>query len=53
MVGRMIELDPVIEEDANLPLPVPLNYVSDISKAQDELGWNPQIGIEEGLRTLL
>ncbi len=52
-VGRIIELDPIIEEDSNLSLPVPLNYVSDLGRIQNELGWQPQIGIEEGLRSLL
>ncbi len=52
-VGRSIQLDPVIEEDPKLPLPVPLNYISDISRIQDDLGWQPQISIEEGLGNLL
>ena len=52
-VGRSIQLEPVIEEDARLPLPVPLNYISDINRVQDDLGWQPQISIEEGLGNLL
>jgi nucleoside-diphosphate-sugar epimerase len=52
-IGRMIEIEAIIEEDSNLPLPVPLNYVSDLSRIQNELDWQPQIGIEEGLRTIL
>ncbi len=52
-VGRLIELEPIIDEQSNAPAPVPLDYVSDISRAREELGWQPIIGIEEGLRSLL
>ncbi len=52
-VGRLIELAPVIEPNAKAPAPVPLNYVSDISRARAELGWRPEIGVEDGLRRLL
>jgi nucleoside-diphosphate-sugar epimerase len=52
-VGKLIELQPVIETDPDLPHPVPFNYVSDLSRVREELGWQPQIGFEEGLRTLL
>jgi nucleoside-diphosphate-sugar epimerase len=52
-VGRLIQLEPVIEETARVPAPVPFNYVSDLSLARAELGWQPLIGIEEGLRSLL
>ena len=51
-VGQMIECTPLIEENP-LPAPVPLNYISDISRVQAELNWRPEIGIEEGLRSLL
>jgi nucleoside-diphosphate-sugar epimerase len=52
-VGRLIEREPVIDEEANTLAPAPFDYVSDISRARAELGWEPQIGIEEGLRSLL
>jgi len=52
-IGRMIELQPVIEEDPTIPLPVPLNYVSDLTRIKSDLGFEPQIGIDEGLRNLL
>jgi len=52
-VGRLIELEPMIDDDTRMPWPVPLNYVSDLTRIRDELGWQPQIGIEEGLRNLL
>ncbi|HEV7859462.1 MAG TPA: NAD(P)-dependent oxidoreductase [Pyrinomonadaceae bacterium] len=52
-IGRMIEIPPVIDETAMIPPPVPLNYISDLSRIRKELGWQPTIGIEEGLRSLL
>src|SRR5882672_10168238 len=51
-VGKMIQLEPVIADD-DLPHPVPVNYVSDLSRIKERLGWRPEIGIEEGLRSLL
>ena len=52
-VGEMIQRTPVIDANAALAAPVPLNYISDLTHIQNELGWQPQIGIEEGLRSLL
>jgi nucleoside-diphosphate-sugar epimerase len=52
-VGRLIQLEPVITADARTPPPVPFNYVSDLSRIRAELGWQPLIGIEEGLQSLL
>ncbi|HEU5460495.1 MAG TPA: NAD(P)-dependent oxidoreductase [Pyrinomonadaceae bacterium] len=52
-IGGMIEIEPVIQEDPALPSPVPLRYVSDITRVGEELGWRPQIGIEAGLRVIL
>jgi nucleoside-diphosphate-sugar epimerase len=52
-VGSMIELVPNIDETLHLPAPVPLNYVTDLSRIGAELGWRPETGIEEGLRSLL
>jgi dTDP-glucose 4,6-dehydratase len=52
-VGAMIEIEPVIQEDPNMPAPVPLRYVSDITRATEELGWRPWIGIDDGLRVIL
>lgn len=52
-IATMIQCNPVIDESASLPAPVPLNYVSDLAHIRDELGWQPQIGIEEGLGSLL
>jgi nucleoside-diphosphate-sugar epimerase len=52
-VASMIQCNPVFDENNSLPTPVPLNYVSDLTRVQMELGWEPQIGIEDGLRSLL
>ena len=50
--AEMIQCNPVIDEGNPLPTPVPLNYISDLTRVQEELSWQPQIGIEEGLRSL-
>lgn len=52
-VAEMIQCNPVIDEEAALPAPVPLNYVSDLSHIRAELGWTTRIGLEEGLRSLI
>lgn len=52
-VGRMIEREPVIDSDARVPAPVPVNYISDLTRIEAQLNWQPEIGIEEGLRSLL
>lgn len=53
MVGQLIKLEPVIDEEARMPRPTPINYISDLSRIWDELNWHPILGIEEGLRSLL
>ncbi len=52
-VGNMIQLEPKLQDSDGLPHPVPVNYVSDLSRIREQLGWQPEIGIEEGLRSLL
>lgn len=52
-VGVMIECTPVIDESNPLPAPAPVNYISDLARVRQELGWQPEIGVEEGLRSLL
>jgi CDP-paratose 2-epimerase len=52
-VAEIIQCNPVIDEGNPLPQPVPLNYISDLTRVRAALGWQPQIGIEEGLRSLL
>lgn len=52
-VGRLIQCEPVIDTESTMAAPVPLNYVSDLTKVRDELGWAPEIGIEDGLQNLV
>src|SRR5437016_224835 len=52
-VAELIQCNSVIDEEHSLPAPVPLNYISDLSRVKEELNWQPQIGIEEGLRGLI
>lgn len=52
-VGKLIQLEPALEFNHALPHPVPVNYVSDLSLIREQLGWQPEIGIKEGLRSLL
>ena len=52
-VGEMIQIEPIIQEDSALPAPVPLRYVSDITRAKEELGWQPTIGIDGGLWAII
>lgn len=52
-VGSLIEIEPVILDHGNMPNPVPLNYVSDLTRINEQLGWQPSIGVKEGLQSLL
>jgi len=52
-IGDLIELKPILENDDSLPHPVPVNYVSDLNRIQRELDWQPEMGIRDGLRSLL
>jgi len=55
LVARLEEvsgLQAIIDEENPLPSPTPLNYVTDLSLISQELGWKPQIGLSEGLKTL-
>jgi nucleoside-diphosphate-sugar epimerase len=49
-IGTMLEIEPLVEDDPNIPPPVPMRYVSDLTRIENELQWRPQIGIESGLR---
>jgi CDP-paratose 2-epimerase len=51
-VGAMIQLEPKIVSDDKTH-PVPVNYVSDLTRVREQLNWQPEIGIDEGLRSLL
>jgi nucleoside-diphosphate-sugar epimerase len=52
-VAEIIQCNPVLDGGASLPAPVPLNYVSDLTRVRGELGWRPEIGVEEGLKSLI
>lgn len=52
-VGQLINLEPIIQQNERLPHPVPVRYISDLTRVREELGWQPEIGMEEGLRSLL
>jgi nucleoside-diphosphate-sugar epimerase len=52
-VAEMIQCNPVFDESGALPAPVPLNYVTDLTHIREELDWRPQIGLEEGLKSLI
>lgn len=45
-------LQAVIDEENPLPQPFPFNYVTDLTRVQQELDWSPKISIEEGLKSL-
>jgi nucleoside-diphosphate-sugar epimerase len=51
--ASIIQCNPVFDTQTQVPAPVPLNYVSDLTRIRDELSWEPEIGIEEGLRSLI
>jgi len=52
-VAGLIHCEPVIVNDGNSPAPVPLNYVTDLTRIRDELGWTPKISIEQGLESVV
>lgn len=55
LIRRMEEISgfqAVIDEVNKLPSPVPLNYISDLTRINQELGWSPQISVEKGIKRL-
>ncbi|HKY29308.1 MAG TPA: NAD(P)-dependent oxidoreductase [Pyrinomonadaceae bacterium] len=52
-VSKVIQRDPVIVLNDSMPNPVPLNYVTDLTRINEELEWEPRVGIERGLRSLI
>ncbi len=55
LVEKMEEvsgLQAVISQDDPLPDPVPMNYISDLSRITQELDWKPKMDLSEGLQTL-
>ncbi len=45
-------LQAIVDTDNLLPDPVPMNYVSDLSLIRQELDWQPNVTLEDGLKTL-
>ncbi|HSK62411.1 MAG TPA: NAD(P)-dependent oxidoreductase [Pyrinomonadaceae bacterium] len=52
-VSKAIQIEAIIEEDPRLPAPVPLRYVSDLTRINKELDWKPQIWVDHGLQVIL
>jgi len=52
-VAEMIQCEPVIDENVSIPAPVPLNYISDLARVWQELNWQPEIEVNEGLKSLI
>jgi len=52
-IGSMIELEPLIEESSSFMVPVPLKYISDLTHIREQLKWQPEVSIDDGLRMLL
>jgi len=52
-VAEMIQCEPVIDETVSIPAPVPLNYISDLARVRQELNWQPEIDVNEGLKGLI
>ena len=55
LVARMEEvsgLQAVLDDETALRAPTPMNYVTDLSLVSQELGWKPEIGLNEGLKIL-
>ncbi|MGA9997926.1 MAG: NAD-dependent epimerase/dehydratase family protein, partial [Pyrinomonadaceae bacterium] len=51
--ANLIQCHAVIDEERRLPAPVPVNYISDLTKIQNELGWQPTISVEEGIKSII
>lgn len=55
LIGKLEDasgLQAVIDEDNPLPNPTPVNYVTALSRISQELGWEPEISLADGLRSL-
>lgn len=52
ILEKVSGLQAVLDNENPLPQPVPFNYVSDLGLIKQELGWKPEIGLEDGLITL-
>jgi nucleoside-diphosphate-sugar epimerase len=51
-IADLMQCNAVVDEQANLPAPVPMNYVTDLTRIRQDLNWQPAIGIDEGLKSL-
>lgn len=45
-------LQAVLDDEAVVPAPVPMRYVSDLTLITQELDWQPEVDLETGLATL-
>jgi len=55
LVTKMEELsglEAIIDEEAEVPPPIPMNYVTDLTRVDHEIGWRPQMKLDDGLLTL-
>lgn len=55
LVEKMEEvsgLQALVDREHPLDAPVPMNYCSDLSLVEHELGWRPQVGLDNGLKSL-
>lgn len=55
LLGKFEELAgaQAVISDGNEPTPIPLDYISDLTKIKEELNWQPAVPLEDGLRSLL
>ncbi|HXG85062.1 MAG TPA: NAD(P)-dependent oxidoreductase [Pyrinomonadaceae bacterium] len=55
LVTKMEEISgcrAVIDEENPLPAPVPMNYITDLALVGQELDWQPETSLDEGLKKL-
>ncbi len=52
MMENASGLQAVVDEENPLPSPAPFNFVTDLDRVSQELGWAPQVSLENGLKTL-
>jgi CDP-paratose 2-epimerase len=53
LIGSAVGKEPVLDPDSQTAAPVPFNYVSDLSRVTNELGWVPRIDNTAGIKSLL
>lgn len=52
-IERIVGANALIDESVKIQMPMPYNYVSDISKIEHELKWKPTISLDDGLRMIM